>query len=388
MPSARILAIAPGDPLDPATFSGISRRLLCALDAQGALAAAVDGRPAALVRAEQAASFDRDGVRWRQHYNAGASPLSPAIRRAMSALAGARARRAARTAEPDAWLQMTGWFLPRPAQDRPVRASFHDGNLATFLGRPDLRIARDSKRVARALAHERRLYDAMDVLFPMSEWLGRSFVEDFGQDPAKVVAVGGGPNFDDLPEVPARAWDRPRPLFVGKDWERKGGPAVLGAFARLRARHPAAELTVVGPERLPVPEPDGVRFVGRLAAGDPRLKEAFATATALVMPSVYEPFGIAFLEGMAYGLPCLGGDTCAMPEIIADGETGFVVPAADAGLLGARLTELADDPARAERLGAAGRARLEARYTWDAVATRIVNEVAARSKDRTPAPIT
>ena len=378
MPPPRIVAITPGDPDDPATFSGTSHRLLTALRDRDALVGAVNGRPKLLVRAEQAGSFDRDRTRWRQWYNAGASRLSPAIRATMGALAA----RKARGIDADAWLQLGGWYRPVPPAPL-VRASFHDGNIATFFERPDLAIDRDEKRIRRAFALEQRLYDEMDVILPMSEWLGRSFIHDFGQDPAKVIAVGGGPNFfDRLPEVPDRAWDRPRVLFVGKNWERKGGPTVLAAFAKLRQHRPDAELTIIGPKRLPAEHGDGVRFLGPLDPSDPRLRGAFEQATTFVMPSLYEPFGLAFLEAMAYGLPSIGADTCAMPEIIAHGETGFVVAPNEHDALAEHLIALATDPAKAQAMGAAGRIRMETRYTWDAVAGRIIDEIAARVKNR------
>jgi glycosyltransferase involved in cell wall biosynthesis len=302
-----------------------------------------------------------------------------------------RARRAADRHGADAFVQLTGWYRPDPG--RPAaRASYHDGNLATFLDRPDLELDRDRPGVRRALAYERSLYDAMDVILPMSDWLGRSFVEDFGQAPEKVVTAGAGPNFDVLPEPPARDWSRPRLLFVGKDWERKGGPQVLEAFARVRANHPDAELTVIGPTALPVDPPPGVRFLGRLDRAVPEqdaaLQDAFGQATAFLMPSIYEPFGIAFLEAMAYGLPCFGGDSCAMPEIIADGVTGHVVRAGDAEALAGPLVALAGDPDRARAMGEAGRERMLARFTWDAVAGRIVDAVGARVQNGAARPTT
>lgn len=392
----RMVAITPGDALDPATFSGTTRRLLQALERRGALAAAVDGRPEALALVEKAAAFDRDGERWRHFYNAGATPVSPLIRAGMSRVASARANRAAAASGADAFLQVTGWYVPRPAPPPGaaplVRASYHDGNLATFLTRPDLKIDRSSRRVRRALAYERGLYDQLDVILTMSEWLRRSFVEDFGQPEEKVVAVGAGPNFDDVPEAPGpRDWSVPRLLFVGKQWERKGGPEVLAGFAALRAEHPEATLTIVG-TTLPGPTPPGVEVVGLLDRTDPaqnaRFEAALRTATAFVMPSRYEPFGIAFLEAMAFAVPCVGSDSCAMPEIIADGVTGAVVPAGDGEALGAALLALAVDPDGARRMGEAARERLLERFTWDAVAGRTVQAVGARLERRAPLPTT
>jgi glycosyltransferase involved in cell wall biosynthesis len=182
--------------------------------------------------------------------------------------------------------------------------------------------------------------------------------------------------------VPERDFSPPRLLFVGKgDFAGKGGPDLLAAFEAVRAAHPDAELWIVGQQAASAPPP-GVRFMGRILRntpeGEAEIDRLYREATLFVMPSRYEAFGIVFLEAMAYGLPCVASATCAMPEIVADGESGWVVPHGDTARLSEALLALAGDSDAARTMGAAGRRRLEERYTWDAVAGRIVEAVAAR----------
>lgn len=379
----RILGVIDGAPFDPATWSGSSRGLFGALERRGALAGAVDAHAAALDRAAQAASVAPGRRRWWQRYTGGSYALAEPLRRARTALATRRAGHLA--AASDAVLQVGAWYdLSRLAGPR-LRASYHDGNLATFLRRPDVALDPRSRSVRRALDRERRLYDRMDVILPMSEWLARAFVEDFGQDPAKVVAVGAGANLDELPPPPERSagsFAAPRVLFVGKgEFARKGGPQLRDAFADLRASHPDAELWLAGPAPADDPRP-GERWLGRIdrrePSGEAEIRRLYSEATAFALPSLYEPFGIAFLEAMAYALPCLGADGCAMPEIVADGKTGLLSAPGDVASLAGNLAALAGDPARALAMGRAGRERLEQRYTWEAVAGRIVAEIATR----------
>ena len=89
------------------------------------------------------------------------------------------------------------------------------------------------------------------------------------------------------------------------------------------------------------------------------------------MPSIFEPFGISLLEGMAYELPCVTGTACAMPEIVQDGVTGRTADPANPDALARALLDVAD-PDVARRMGAAGRRRMQERFTWDAVAGRIL----------------
>ena len=91
------------------------------------------------------------------------------------------------------------------------------------------------------------------------------------------------------------------------------------------------------------------------------------------MPSQFEPFGVVFVEAMLHGLPCIGSDRCAIPEIIAHGDTGWIVPAGDAGTLcdtlikalaGCRSNSLNDMRRRC-------RERALRLFTWERVAERV-----------------
>ncbi len=365
--------MAPGEPFAPDTWSGVSPYLLGALERAGALAGAVDGGSKALDRFEQAASFSPDRRRWSLRYHSRTSPASPLARR----LRGKLAARRLRGLDADGLLQIGAWA---DIDGGPgFRCSYHDGNLAVSLARPEPLLDRSDRGVQRALAAERRLYDRTQLIFTMSDWLRRSFVDDFGQSPDKVVTVGAGANLESVPEAPERTFASPRILFGGMRWERKGGPQLLEAFRRVRRERPDAELWIVGPDEAPTTEA-GVRFyprVPRSAEGQRRLAAFYRDATVFAMPSVYEPFGVAFLEAMAYRLPCVGSNRCAMPEIIEDGVTGHVVDAFDTGTLAERLLELAE-PERARAFGEAGHRRFLERYTWDAVAARMVSAVAER----------
>jgi glycosyltransferase involved in cell wall biosynthesis len=379
----RVVGATDGDPWAQSTWSGSSARLWSALERRGALAGVVSVKPRWLDLAERAASVSRDRTAWRQRYRGAASPLSPLVRRAMTALGSRRALRAGRGA--DAVLQISGWYDARRAMPPgTLLCTYQDANVALWRGRPDLELDPGDPGLRRTFEHERRAYASMDLVMTMSEWARRSFVEDFGLPPAKVVAVGAGANLDSLPEPTVRGPSPPRLLFVGLKFDRKGGPDLLAAFARLRAEQPEAELWIVGPP--PGPAAPGVRWHGPVYRSTPEgareLDRLFREATVFALPSIYEGFGMPFLEAMAYGLPCVGSDVCAIPEIVRDGETGVIVPARDPRALHAALAALAADPARAAALGARGREAVDARWTWDAVAGRIVGAVAERLPSR------
>jgi glycosyltransferase involved in cell wall biosynthesis len=226
-----------------------------------------------------------------------------------------------------------------------------------------------SKRALDARIERQRLaFERAVACCVVTRWAAQSIVEDYGIPAGKVCVVGGGRNHE--PRVVDRDWSTPRFLFVGKDWERKNGPAVLEAFGRLRREVPDARLDVVG-HHPPIDEP-GVVAHGPLGLGDAdgrrRVDELFESATCFVMPSRHDPSGIVFSEANCAGIPSIGSTEGGSGELI--GDAGCVVHPDDGdGLLDA-MRRLAD-PATAERLGAnaARRSRL---FTWQKVGERVI----------------
>ncbi len=130
-------------------------------------------------------------------------------------------------------------------------------------------------------------------------------------------------------------------LFVGKTFVPKGGPELLEAFARVRRAHPAARLAIVA-SSAPAALPPGATFHGLL--GKEALARLYATASIFALPTRREAFGLSFVEAMAFGLPAIGSRIEAIPEIIADGETGLLVPPGDPAALAEAISTLLGRP--------------------------------------------
>lgn len=208
---------------------------------------------------------------------------------------------------------------------------------------------------------ETRTYQAARHVFTMSEYVRRSLIETYGVSPSNVTVVGAGPN---IVPGPGQLGPAPQPvfLFVGVDFDRKGGYELMEAFGSVRARHPAAELWMVGLHQ-PDSAPEGVRLLGPKHGTD--LQDLFHRASAFVLPPVQEPFGLAFLEAMSFGLPCIGTGIEAIPEVIEDGVTGIVVAPRSPAELAAAMNRLLANPAAAHAMGERGRSRVQQRFGWD-----------------------
>lgn len=219
---------------------------------------------------------------------------------------------------------------------------------------------------------ERQIYHHATRVLVRSRHVARSLQEHYGVDPQKIGCVYAGSNVPVLraASLAARAASKDI-LFVGMDWERKGGPDLLAAYRRVRDRHPDATLTVAGvTPRIADP---GVRVLGRVGADE--LDRLYAGAAVFSLPTLREPFGIVFVEAMERGLPIVATDVGALPDMVQDGVNGYLVAPGDVDALADRLTRLLDAPDERLRFGAASRRAAEQRYNWDAVGTAISEEV-------------
>ena len=229
------------------------------------------------------------------------------------------------------------------------------------------------------LEREREVYVRAESIAVFSEVVRQSLIDDYRIESEMVRVVGAGANVNPG-EEPKRDDDGRTLVFVGKErWRAKGGPVLLEAFSRLRRQRPDLRLIIAGPIE-PLPLPPGATNLGLVPFA--RVEKLLLGATVFVLPTLREPFGIAFLDAMLCRTPCVGTTIGAVPEIL--GDAGVCVPPADPGVLAAAIAGLLDDPGRRAALGEAGRRRvLERGYLWPEVGRRVaemLEEAGARRR--------
>ena len=229
---------------------------------------------------------------------------------------------------------------------------------------------------------EREVARGAGVVLTWSDFARRSFIEDYGCSPARVVTSGAGANLL-LDEPPDRRGRRPTALFVGYEFERKGGRVLLDAWADVERRVPGAELVIAGPRTPVAAVAQRVRWVGK--ADRARLVALYREGSLFVLPSLFEPFGLVLLEAMGNGLPCVASACCAIPELVQDGVNGMLAKPGDAGALAEALVSLLADTERAAAMGRAGHAAVMERHTWEHVGDRMRRALRAASWERLPA---
>jgi glycosyltransferase involved in cell wall biosynthesis len=279
---------------------------------------------------------------------------------------------AVRREKPDAILQAGVLFGPGFPTERPYHLYVDHTRAIAERYEPIDRLPPPLLPDPEWRAREERVYRGARTIFSMSAFAARSLVVDYGVDPARIEVVGAGPIVDHvpLPRGPAGEGGRaPAILFVGRSFAAKGGRELVEAFRLVRRAVPAAALWIVSQDA-PARLPEGATFHGSLAA--PALATLYARAAVFALPTLREAFGLAFLEAMAFGLPVVGSAIEAIPEIVADGETGLLVPTRDPHALAGACTALLLDPDRARRLGEAGRVRVAERFGWDRAVDRML----------------
>lgn len=241
------------------------------------------------------------------------------------------------------------------------------------------------------------IQQAMFSLFP-SDWASRSAVRDHGGAPDRVVQIPWGANLvaDQIISPESRSPTEWRLLFVGANWEGKGGDIALQTVAEMRRRGHPVRLDVVG--SLP-PQPikaEGVTFHGFLDKNVPadheRITALFAEAHAFFLPTQFDALGIVFAEAASFAVPAVSYRTGGVPSMVIDGETGVLLeegapPAAFADA----LIELLTDRQRYVRMSYAARTISRERLNWEAWAAAVRREVETRlasaAEDSRKAPI-
>jgi glycosyltransferase involved in cell wall biosynthesis len=270
----------------------------------------------------------------------------------------------------DLIFQLGMLLAPGPDYHRRKYVVYADNTLALTLKHYPQWWPSDGPANVESLEYERQTSTSAALVLTFSEWARESMIDDYGCLPDRVVVVGGA-----SASAPPRnaGWDSPVALFVGNDFERKGGRVLLSAWPKVRKRVPDAELWVVGPRRKRATV-DGVRWLGRVRPNEVApLRER---ASVFVLPSLFDPCPHVFYEAMSAALPSIGTTVCAIPEIVTHEETGLLVGPGNEDELTDALVRLFQDHALAERMGRAAAADYGDRGSWDHVAARIEAAIA------------
>lgn len=209
------------------------------------------------------------------------------------------------------------------------------------------------------------VYNSARLIVPWSNWTKSSLIQDYGILEEKILVIPPGvdveqwvPPPDGTREARLEEGNRlPGVLFVGGDFERKGGSLLLDWFLTRGKERCELHLVTRTPPALAENVP-GLHVYTHLNANDPQLMQLYAESDLFVLPTLADCFGVALIEAMATGLPVVATQVGGVPDIVEDGQQGFLVQPNDGAALADRVEQLLPDAALRRSMGARARARV------------------------------
>lgn len=216
--------------------------------------------------------------------------------------------------------------------------------------------------------------NASKLLFS-SRWAARSAIDDYGADPRKVHAIFWGANLDHIPPresaLGKKLSGQCRLLFMGVNWQRKGGDIAYETLLKLHEMGIEAELTVCGTTPPPGIAQKRLKVIPFLDKNDERqareIEKLYAMSDFLILPTRADCVPNVIGEANAFGVPVIITDTGGVADAVRDGENGYVLPFEARGEVYARvIAEFYWNEERYRQLARSSRATFETYLNWDA----------------------
>ena len=231
---------------------------------------------------------------------------------------------------------------------------------------------------------ERYALERSSLAIYASEWAAASAVRDYGADPSKVKVVPFGANIDVKPElseireiIRQRSTEECHLLFMGVDWDRKGGNIALEAAQILHDTGTKVTLHIVGIRKPPVAEwPSFVidhKFISkRTQEGRSQIQQLLKQCHFLILPTRAEAYGLVFCEANAYGMPVLATNVGGIPTIVREDMNGWMFPLQATGAAYAdRIRQIMAERTRYENHCLESYNEFMTRLNWDVAGKHI-----------------
>ena len=208
---------------------------------------------------------------------------------------------------------------------------------------------------------EKSIYEHATIVFTRSANISESLVGQYNIAKEKIRCIYVGANADNASEPRLKEdYQAKHILFVGIDWERKGGPILLEAFRAILAYHPDAHLTIIGASpKIDIPN---CHVVGRVPID--KIDQYYRNASIFCLPTFLEPFGVAFIEAMTHQLPIIGTNIGAIPDFVVDDYNGYLVASRDVAALTTALLKILDDGEKRFTFGQKSYQIARDKYNW------------------------
>lgn len=226
---------------------------------------------------------------------------------------------------------------------------------------------------------EKSIYQNAKLNFTMSTNITKSIIDDYACPAEKIKCVYAGSNISmkNMNNISNKRFSSKNILFVGVDWERKGGLTLEKAFKNILKKHSDATLTIVGCS--PKIDIQNCNIIGKVPLVE--VEQYYEKASIFCLPTTLEPFGIVFLEAMSNKLPIVATDIGAIPDFIIDNKNGYKIKPGDSNALTEKLLVLLESPEKCEQFGKFGFDNILGKYSWDNVGREIKKYISTSLKE-------
>lgn len=371
-PKIRAAVLSSGNPRDVRLWSGIPFHMLKALESQFDLVAVVEQPWPWWFHRLGKAMKGLTARRYEYHFSPGYTAL--AARDTIAALEAAR---------PDVVLAISVSTMAHLMVDRFRIVNIADATVRAMMGYYDSFTRHMGGNGKSADAIEAKTIGGAFLSIYPSTWAHDSAINDYGADPARTQVVEWGSNIT-ATEAHPRTLDggEVRLLFVGIEFDRKGGPLAIAIVRELAARGIKCRLDIVGvgADAVVGPVPDTVTFHGFVSKANPEgralIDRLFAEASFFLLPTTAECFGIVFAEAASRGLPSISFATGGVPSAVLSGTTGLLLPlGSDATTFADAIGDIVASPDRYAAMSAAALNDAHTRLDWDVWARRVAENV-------------
>jgi glycosyltransferase involved in cell wall biosynthesis len=254
----------------------------------------------------------------------------------------------------------------------------HCSDLTYEQSKIHLRKPDDQRNVEPCIHLEELTFKTSHRIIYCSEWIKRSVINTYKIDEKKIDVVEFGANIPTPTNYTIDIkMDICRLVFIGRNWEKKGGDKVLQAYRLLKKEGFPCTLTIIGsmPEETPDADEDLIiiPFLNKEKKEHlDKLCKILSESHFLVLPTVFDAYGIVFCEASAYGVPSIASNVGGVGQPVREGKNGFLLPPdATAQDYAEKIKSVFNDRENYIRLRASSRREFETRLNWDVWGERV-----------------
>lgn len=235
-----------------------------------------------------------------------------------------------------------------------------------------INIKPDGRDIKPGIQLEKQLLDISSRIIYCTEWIKNKAVESYNVDTNKIQVVEFGANIPTPTNYSINInMDVCRIVFIGRNWEKKGGDKVLRAYEKLKTEGFPCSLTIIGstPEKMSVTDKNLtiIPFLNKEKKEDlDKLSKILSEAHFLVLPTKFDAYGIVFCEASAFGVPSITANVGGVAQPVCEGKNGFLLPpGATASGYAEKIKTVFDDKENYIKLRASSRYEFETRLNWN-----------------------